>query len=97
MILTVIIAISIFQVGIYLLLDLRHQGNLKIFVLLLVLLSYFFFLPPLFYPQINPNGVNCGMPILGITLAFWIFGSLISTVSHLAYLFFKQVAKDFVI
>jgi cob(I)alamin adenosyltransferase len=29
------------------------------------------------------------MPILGITLAFWIFGSLISTVTHLAYLFFQ--------
>lgn len=79
MILKVIAAVSILQ-GIAYKFNIRYAS---IVILFSVLALHLFFLPKLFYPKLDPGGVKCGMPILGITLAFWIFGSLAASVTHI--------------
>jgi len=90
MILKVIILISICQVLLYLISDklgLKHGRKL---LLLIILIGYFFILPPFFYPEPNPNGNNCGMPTVGVTLAFWVIGGGMASVLHLVYYLIRK-------
>jgi hypothetical protein len=82
MILLFIIAASILQLISYYLLD---QYTIKVpsyVILILLLVGHLFLFPQFFYPEPNPNGPGCGMPILGITLAFWLFGTVAAVLSH---------------
>src|SRR5690349_10193669 len=94
MILLMILFVSFFQVVLYLLLDRTTVKKLKVFVLLLLLACHLFVFPKLFYPKLPPGAV-CGMPIVGVILAFWIFGSLITTLTHVAYLFVTRKKMKF--
>lgn len=83
MILILIAGISIIQGFAYLVINRIGFKYGRILVLIVVFAGYLFFLPKLFYPKPDPNGVNCGMPILGITLGFWIFGGLSASFTHI--------------
>ena len=39
--------------------------------------------PPHFYPEPSPDGVNCGMPVLGVNMAFWFIGGFFVFITHL--------------
>jgi hypothetical protein len=39
--------------------------------------------PKFFYPEPSTDGINCGMPILGITFGFWIFGTIAGIATHI--------------
>ncbi|MGV6832050.1 MAG: hypothetical protein ACWA5P_10895 [bacterium] len=85
MILLFIIAISLVQFGLYYL-DKKYKIKLPSYIILLTFLaSYFFVFPKLFYPELNRDGINCGMPILGITFGFWIFGSIAAITTHIIW------------
>jgi len=91
MILPLIILISIFQTGLYLLSDKINLKHGKIIVFLSVLMGHFFVFPRFFHPDPDPNGINCGLPILGITLAFWILGGGATIVVHAIYYFARRM------
>lgn len=87
MILAVIVLILLGQVSLYLLMD-RFKIRLgKAFIVVAVLILYFFVLPPCFYPESDPDpdAINCGMPLLGINLAFWIIGGGGALFAHFIY------------
>jgi hypothetical protein len=84
MILAVIISVSIFQLALSIISDWKNIKYGRT-VILIVLSGYFLFLPRLFYPKFDPAEAHCGMPILGITLAFWVIGGLSSIVLHTMY------------
>lgn len=52
-----------------------------------------FILPDLFIPEPRKGNAGCGMPVLGITLGFWIFGSGHLLFTHFAYDFFFDLTK----
>lgn len=82
MILLYIFGISLIQFGLYYL-NKKYKAKLPNFVILLILLvCYFFVFPKFFYPESVTGGINCGMPILGITLGFWIFGTIAGITTH---------------
>ena len=84
MILLTIFLITILQIALYFLLEKRKLGNFKFLVLISVLVGYIFIFPPMFYPKM-PEGPKCGLPMMGVTLAFWVIGGLASTMAHLIY------------
>ncbi len=85
MILIFIIGISIVQFGLYFL-NAKYKTKMPNFVILLILLTgHFFVFPKLFYPEPRTDGINCGMPMLGVTLGFWIFGTLSGIVVHIIW------------
>lgn len=91
MILKVIIAVSIIQIVFYAIADWKTLKYGRTIIFTTILIGHFFLLPKLFYPKPEPDGINCGMPILGITLAFWVIGGLTSIIIHTAYsMLFKR-------
>lgn len=73
------------QWGIYLFLDRNQFPFRKWMVLIALLIGHIFIFPRLFYPEYDSNGINCGMPILGIHLAFCIFGIPMTLLVHMIY------------
>jgi ABC-type Co2+ transport system permease subunit len=65
--------------------DKYRFGFGKTWILLLLLMGYIFVLPSYFYPESHPVG-NCGLPVMGIALAFWILGCGSALVIHFSYL-----------
>ncbi|PSR56161.1 hypothetical protein AHMF7605_22975 [Adhaeribacter arboris] len=90
MILNFIILISVSQLLLYLIIDKLNFRYGKVLILTLILVGHFFIFPKYFYPEPNSDGVNCGMPVLGITFAFWVFGSAITLLVHSIYSFIKN-------
>lgn len=90
MILLFILIISLVQLTCYYL-TYRYKIKIPGFVfLVLVLIGYYFIFPHFFYPEPRTDGINCGMPILGITLGFWIFGTIGALSSHIIWIFIKK-------
>ncbi|VAW10555.1 hypothetical protein MNBD_BACTEROID03-1765 [hydrothermal vent metagenome] len=73
------------QWGIYLLLDRSQLPFRRWMVLIVLLIGHLLVFPRLFYLEYDPNGINCGMPILGIHLAFCIFGMPMTLLVHMIY------------
>ncbi len=85
MILLFIFGISIIQFGVYFLID-KYKINLPNFlILLIILIGYFFAFPRLFYPEPRTDRINCGIPLLGITLGFWIFGTIAGVATQMIW------------
>ena len=85
MILLFILGISLVQFALYYL-NSKYKTELPNFVILLILLiCYFLVFPQLFYPEPRTDGINCGMPILGITIGFWIFGTIAGIATHIIW------------
>jgi hypothetical protein len=62
---------------------------LKLSILVGLILAHAFIFPPYFFPVIEDDGIRCGMPLLGVTLAFWIFGIPATILTHVTYLLIK--------
>jgi hypothetical protein len=67
--------IFIIQIFAYIILDKYNLSKWKYLVFSIILIFNFFVLPSYFIPDNDKNQARCGMPALGITLAFWIFGN----------------------
>ena len=90
MILLFILIISLVQFTCYYLIY-RYKIKIPNFVILiLVLIGYYFIFPQFFYPEPRTDGINCGMPIFGITLGFWIFGTIGAFGSHILWILIKK-------
>jgi hypothetical protein len=85
MILIFIIGISFAQFGLYYLNEKSKTKAPTFIILSILLICNLFVFPRIFYPEPNPDGLNCGMPILGITLGFWIFGTIAGIVTHVVW------------
>ena len=94
MILILIFSISTLQ---FLLYYLNYRKIKKEFlstiILFGILACYYFILPKMFYPEPRTDGINCGLPILGLTFAFWIFGSIAALITHIIWVIWKFKTK----
>jgi len=61
-----------------------------------IVLANIFLLPRFFYPEENKDGVNCGMPFLGITILFWVVANLVVTFTVIFYCGLKWVWRKMV-
>ena len=87
MILLFFIALSLVQLSLY---RFKEKFTFKIsdyFILVIALIGYYFIIPPFFYPEPRPDGINCGMPILGLTLGFLFFGTISAIITHIVWVF----------
>ena len=89
MILLFIFGISLIQLGLYYLKSKYGKKVPDFLILLIFLICYFLVIPRFFYPEPRTDGINCGMPVLGITLGFWIFGTIAGIVTHLIWKLIK--------
>ncbi len=89
-ILTLIFLIAIGQIGLYLLWDKTNKKYGKSVIFLLILIAHFFIFPSYYYPEPKPGGINCGLPILGTTFAFWIVGGGATIIVHTLYYILKK-------
>ncbi len=82
MILLVFAGTSLLQLALYFL-SYRMKWKFPDFLILVIfLVLYYVALPQFFYPEPRPSGVNCGMPVLAITMAFWIIGTIAAVLTH---------------
>jgi hypothetical protein len=97
MILTIISLVTIFQLCLYLALDSKGYRQGKGIVFGLIILANFVVFPTIMIQQIEfePGDVRCGMPALGITLAFLIFGNVIALMTHLIYVCLMRILDKY--
>jgi hypothetical protein len=93
MIAVFILVISLVQIGLYYLSRTSKLRWLRPVILLAVLSCHVFVFPRLFYPAPSIDGTNCGMPVLGITLAFWIFGTVAAITTHFTWSLIRKKFK----
>ena len=90
MILFFIFIISLVQYGFYCI-TFFYKLKIPSFVILTILtVGHLFIFPSFFYPEMDSNEPHCGMPILGVTLAFWVFGLISAFITHLSWVFIKK-------
>ncbi len=77
--------VFVVQWSIYQFLDRNRFSFRKWMVLAVLLMGHLFIFPKLFYLGYDSNNINCAMPILGIHLAFYIFGIPMTLLVHLIY------------
>ena len=67
--------------------DFKAQySKLPQIIAILFLPLHFFLFPQWFFPEPSPDGINCGLPTLGIVLVFWTFGTLGILITHILWL-----------
>jgi hypothetical protein len=84
---------AMIQAGTYFLLERIDARKWRPVVLGILLILNLFILPDFFNPEPRKGEAGCGMPVLGIKLGFWIFGSGLILFSHFAYDFFSNLSK----
>ncbi len=89
----VFILMFFIQVCGYILLDIYNLSNWKYLLLAIGLILDFFVLPGYFMPEYKEGEFRCGMPALGITLAFWILGGGLIIFTHIVYVIVKTLIK----
>lgn len=77
--------LCVVQYGLCLLNERLKSKIPSVLIAILFLPLHFFVFPRLFFPDPQPGGINCGMPQLGILLAFWVFGTIGVFVTHLIW------------
>ena len=82
------------QVCGYILLDKNNLSKWKYLLLAIGLILDFFVLPDYFMPEYKEGELRCGMPVLGLYLAFWIFGGGSIILTHIVYLIVKKISKE---
>jgi hypothetical protein len=78
----------------YLLIDKYNAPKWKYLIFGLIMVGYIFIIPSFFFPDNPNNEPQCGMPLLGITLAFWILGCGTVIITHVFYLLIKRIITD---
>ncbi|MCK8482259.1 hypothetical protein [Psychroserpens algicola] len=90
MILLLIFGISLIQFLLnYLSYKKFKDKSISAFILIVILIGYYFVFPSFFLPEPNEDGINCGLPILGIILASWFFGTFAGITTHIVWLYWK--------
>ncbi len=89
MILLFIISVSFLQFLIYLLFEKLKVRIPIILIFLLILGGHYFIFPDFFYPEKTETIKNCGLPILGILLIFWMFGTFMTLITHIVWMIRK--------
>jgi hypothetical protein len=84
------IALIICQFVLYSIVDRLKLNDFKIIILFLIVIGNFAFFPKYFDPYKGVEGAKCGLPMLGITFYFWIFGNLMSLAAHFIYSLFTS-------
>lgn len=92
MILFFIGIVCLLQYGVYLLNQRTKPKIPSVLIAILFLPLHFFVFPQLFFPPPRPDGINCGMPQLGIVLGFWVFGTGGVLITHVIW-YFKNRKK----
>lgn len=85
MILLLFSVISIIQLTLYYLKRKFIDKIPDLIIPTLMIICCFFVFPRFFYPEPRTDGINCAMPILGITLGFWFFGTISTAATHLIW------------
>jgi len=88
-----LILMALIQVGKYYILERSDSRKWRPIVLGIGFILNLFILPDLFIPEPRKGEAHCGMPILGITLSFWIFGSCLLLITHFTFDFFFNLTK----
>ena len=90
MIIAFIIITSVIQVVLYWLLDRIERKYVRLIAFITILIGHFFIFPNCFYAWLIPDHIDCGMPYVGITLVFWVFGGGLATITHILYHFISK-------
>lgn len=94
MMIATVVGIWIMQLALSVLLDAKGLRLWKHAVVALILVMYIFVIPPLFYPDVLPNGPRCGMPDLGIFMFFLLGGGGLTIVTHFVYLLIAKNKRN---
>ena len=89
----VFIVMFIVQLFGYIILDKYNLSNWKYLLFGVCLILDFLILPDYFIPDFKSGEVRCGMPALGIIMAFWIFGCGLVILTHIVYVIVKLLIK----
>ena len=89
----VFILMFVIQVCCYIALDKYHLSKWKYLVLLLGLVLDFIILPEYFMPQYKEGELRCGLPSMGVLLAFWVFGGGSIILTHIIYIIVQKNNK----
>jgi cell division protein FtsW (lipid II flippase) len=84
----------IIQLLVYFILDKTNLKNWKFLILSLFLIGYIFVLPNYFISDNPTNEPRCGMPAIGITLVFWIFGCTSTLLTHFTYYIISEINSN---
>ncbi len=82
----VIASMLAIQVIGYVLLDRYNLSAWKYLIFGIILVLHFFVLPGYFFPNNPTHEPMCGMPVLAITLGFWILGGGVTLMTHVIYM-----------
>ncbi len=74
----------------YLVLDKYNWNHWKYLLLGVGLILDFFILPDYFMPVYRKGEFRCGMPAMGINLAFWFLGGGSLIITHIVYSIVKR-------
>lgn len=91
----IFLVVGIIQLTAYKLVDQKKVMDGRLLVLIGIMLCYIFLFPFLFtrQPTTTADGVQCGMPVLALILAFWIFGCGLALITHAMYYFLHKKEK----
>jgi len=81
----IILLLFVLQIATYIGLDKYKLSYWKYLVLAVCLILNFLILPSYFIPDYKEGEIRCGMPALGITLAFWVLGGGLTIITHCIY------------
>ena len=87
-----ILYLSVLQIILFIFLQKRKKFYIQFSLSILLLLCYFWLLPPFFIPKEKPNAVNCGNVVIGVYFSFWIFGFIANLIvtSIFLLIYFKK-------
>ncbi len=66
----------------------------KLWILLLMIIVWLFVLPQIaFNSEFGDEQVRCGLPVLAMYVAFWIFGGGLTLLTHICYVITNKILK----
>jgi hypothetical protein len=95
MFLGIILSIFCLQGFTYWIIDNRNLPINKLWVILLILLFYLIIFPYIFFQlEFRNDGPKCGLPVMGMIGAFWLFGGGTTIITHISYYLLKKALKN---
>lgn len=87
-----IVVVTILQFSLYFVLDRFKYSRMKWAVFILIVFCNLILFPDIFIEKFREEeggNIRCGLPVMAINFAFWIFGNGASIFTHIAYRFLK--------